>query len=200
MTNFTFNSSIPDTGNNPSNDQPDMLTNNISTNGLLAVDHVSFNSDGTLPQGGGGQHLQINFDNKYTQPAQIDPHSVLYTVSGTASTKADMNFKNENGVFPVNVLRAFGVLTTTNTAGVNVPVTLDMGVNIGPIVRNLSGLFWVYTIPITVGATTGTTVAVIVTLSDGSVPSWSFTANTLTVNVSFILAPGLKLSFFVYQV
>ncbi len=40
---YPFNTAIPDTNNDPGDDQPDMKNNNISLNGLLSEDHYSFN-------------------------------------------------------------------------------------------------------------------------------------------------------------
>lgn len=53
---FTFNTGIPAAGNNPSVDQPDMQINNLSTNDILDIDHVTFNANN------GGQHKQITFN------------------------------------------------------------------------------------------------------------------------------------------
>lgn len=52
---FTFNSSIPAAGNFPGNDQPLMLLNNISTAGLIAIDHIGFNT----ANGGAHTHVQL---------------------------------------------------------------------------------------------------------------------------------------------
>src|SRR5437868_3312089 len=54
---FTFDSSIPASANNPSNDQPIMLTNNIASEGIIAVDHIGYNV------AGGGQHKEVTFNN-----------------------------------------------------------------------------------------------------------------------------------------
>lgn len=64
MTLWTFNTGIPASGNDPSVDQPDMLNNNVSTNGILGTDHVTFNTQGPIgpPHGSGGQHLQVSFN------------------------------------------------------------------------------------------------------------------------------------------
>ena len=56
MTSFSFNTAIPANPNNPSNDQPDMLQNNVATDGILAVNHISFNALN------GGQHTRIDFN------------------------------------------------------------------------------------------------------------------------------------------
>lgn len=56
MTLFQFDTTVPATNDNPSADQPDMLVNNQSINGILGVDHVTFNLNN------GGQHTAITFN------------------------------------------------------------------------------------------------------------------------------------------
>lgn len=53
---FPYNNGIPATNNDPSVDQPDMLINTQSINGILATDHISFNAQN------GGQHKAIHFN------------------------------------------------------------------------------------------------------------------------------------------
>jgi len=72
MTDFTFSTTVPNAPNDPSVDQGPMLQNNISTNGILAVDHVTFNAVN------GGSHLQTNF-------AQFSAGSLI---AGTPSSVA----------------------------------------------------------------------------------------------------------------
>lgn len=74
---FTFNSNIPAASNNPSSDQPLMLTNNQSTEGIIGIDHVTFN---TL---GGGQHLQVTFNgNNVPIPPVVPPILFTNTIAG----------------------------------------------------------------------------------------------------------------------
>lgn len=194
MTAFTFNTGIPAANNNPSVDQPDMLINNISTDALLAVDHVSFNSSGTGGAGAsGGQHLQVTFNGKNAASAQVDPISTLYTGSGTASTNADLFFRNASGIFRPNMIKAAGVFTTTTTTGA---VALDMGVNVSSISTPNSGV--TYTVNLTVGAVNGTTVMVFLNHSTNSGIGWGFAANTLTIQGNATL--GAKISFAILQV
>jgi hypothetical protein len=99
---FTYNNAVPAANDNPSVDQPDMLINVQSTESLIAVDHISFNT------ANGGTHKQVTFNNVAAPGAQTDPQSILYTKAGTASTKAEMFFRNENGVFQVSPIKAWG--------------------------------------------------------------------------------------------
>ena len=123
----TFNSTIPAANNYPGNDQPIMLANNVSTAAWAAVDHVAYG------QVNNGQHVQVRFpvDNT-TQGSQTDPASVLFTVPGTASTVADLIFKNQNAQFPVNFIRAAGVATTAGlVAGQSFNVTSVVHTGVG---------------------------------------------------------------------
>lgn len=43
--NFNFSTTIPATANNPSNDQPTMLTNNVSDAGIWNIDHYGYNNN-----------------------------------------------------------------------------------------------------------------------------------------------------------
>lgn len=105
---FTFSTAVPAPNNDPSVDQPDMLINNQSTDGILAVDHISFNT------ANGGQHKQVTFNNKNVPVAQTDPQSVLYTNSGTASPVSQMFYRNQNGIFQVSPIKAWAYV---NSAG-----------------------------------------------------------------------------------
>lgn len=107
---FTFSTTIPAAPNDPSVDQPDMLQNNVATNGILGVDHITFNLLG------GGEHKQVTFNGKNVPGAQTDPKSVLYTNNVTAtatntasaSTIAEVFFRNQNAILPVSMIKAFG--------------------------------------------------------------------------------------------
>lgn len=71
MTNFTYNRDIPDGPDNPSDDQPDMQINTNSIDDLLAVDHVSFNTNK------GGFHKQVHLINEAAPPL-LDADSALF--------------------------------------------------------------------------------------------------------------------------
>ena len=72
MTIYTFNTAIPAANNAPALDQPQMLINNQSTAGYVAVDHVGFG------QTGNGQHKQVTF-NANNVPAVPTSPPVLFT-------------------------------------------------------------------------------------------------------------------------
>ena len=107
---FTFSTTVPAAPDNPSVDQPDMLQNNVATNGILAVDHITFNLLG------GGEHKQVTFNGKNVPGAQTEPKSVLYTNNvgatatntASASTVAEVFYRNQSAIFPVSMIKAFG--------------------------------------------------------------------------------------------
>lgn len=184
---FTFNTNIPAANNDPSVDQPDMLVNNQSTNSIIAVDHISFNT------ANGGQHKQVTFNNKNTPGAQTDPQSVLYTASGVASTVSMLDFRNQNGIFLLSSIKAIGVFSCVGAAGA---VALDMGFNVAGITYNGGST---YVISLTPNAVNGTTAVVFVNTNSGNASiNWSLSANTLTLtNAGF--AVGTKISFIILQ-
>lgn len=90
---FTFNSLIPAANNNPSADQPDMLTNNVSTRGIIAVDHFGFDV------ANGGRHLQVQLPLRGGSPGTIPPS--LIAQEGTLYTKTvtSSGASTETGLF-----------------------------------------------------------------------------------------------------
>lgn len=77
MVTFNYNPDIPAGPNNPSNDQPLMQENTNSINGLIGVDHVSFNL------ANGGYHTDIHFVPQSGDPATIGGIGQLYTKTVT---------------------------------------------------------------------------------------------------------------------
>lgn len=184
-----YNRDIPATPNNPSNDQPLMKTNTNANDDIWAVDHVGFNSLVS------GKHQQVTFISENSAAAPTDPVSVLYTGAGTASSIADLYFRNQNGRFRPNALRAFGVLTTVITNGAVVP---NMSWNVDSVVSSSNGQ--VYTINLTANAVNGTTVVVFLNLSNDGTKTWTFAANQLTVTINAGSTGSQKLSFQIIQV
>lgn len=145
---FTYNNNVPNAPNNPSNDQPDMLTNTQSIQSIVNVDHITFN---TL---GGGQHKQVTFNNKNVPAAQTDPQSICYTNSGTASTVAQMFFRNQNGTFQVSPIKAWGLV---DSAGA---VIASQSLNVNTVTPAGTGR---YNIALTANAVNSSNFAVLVT-------------------------------------
>lgn len=70
--NVTYNNGIPDANHNPSVDQPPMRVNTDAVDTILAVDHVSFNTNG------GGWHKQVTFASNNVPVPPVSP-PVLFT-------------------------------------------------------------------------------------------------------------------------
>jgi len=107
---FPFTDTIPAANNNPSDDQPLMLENNASTEGLLGVDHISFGENN------GGTHLQTTFVgfSTPTLPSLTPAASVTYPAPGIADTAhAQYYLQNPIGTFLLSGIRAFGSCTRT---------------------------------------------------------------------------------------
>ena len=182
---FSFTTTQPAANNNPSTDQPDMLTNNVSTNGILAVDHISFNT------ANGGNHLQTHlpfFTNPTVVNGQNTEGSIIYGAAGTANTaKAQAFFKDANSTYILSALRAFGNFTFT-VAGL--VITRNTDYNISTI--TVSGTNpYTFTITLNPNVTTGNNVIVFVYAQSNTVsatistPStYTFAANVLSITIS----------------
>lgn len=185
---ISYNLNIPDGPNNPSNDQPKMKVNTNAIDAWTAIDHVKFD---TSPA---GTHKQVTFSSKNAAGAQVDPQSVLYTGNGTAfSSIAQMYFRNQSGIVPVNMIRAFGSFLTNpgNTTQIN-------GYNFTFLVN---GLGTVATVTLTSGITTGTNFIVVPFLDSIIASSFSYTIAANTINFSMSAASaGSLLSFIVLQI
>lgn len=107
MTTYAFNDGVPASGDNPSADQPEMLKNNISTAGLIGVDHVGFNlSDG-------GYHTVIHFQQQVADPGAVALTGQLYTKQVTSGGNTDEALFYESGGGRITQLT-----TNPNGAGV----------------------------------------------------------------------------------
>lgn len=83
MTLFDYTTNIPFANNPPSVDQPNMEINTNSIDGIIAVDHVGFNSNN------GGYHTDIHMIPQGIDPAQITDIGQLYTKTVTFNGKTD---------------------------------------------------------------------------------------------------------------
>jgi hypothetical protein len=75
---FTFTNTAPAVNMPPSQSQPLMLQNFASTQGILAVDHVTFNNET------GGQHKQVTFTSSNVPTVPTTP-PVLFTMPNIPS-------------------------------------------------------------------------------------------------------------------
>lgn len=197
MTTYTYNSNVPASPNNPSSDQPIMLINTQSIASIIGTDHLTFGTAaavGTID----GQHLQVTFSSENAPGAQTDPISTLYTGAGTASTKAQLYFRNQDGIFPVSPIKAFGRFTTQNVNGAVVPSVSSNVTSVTAFTSTSPGRG--YTIALPAGAVNGTNVCVLLNLANGGAPTWTFAANTLTIIISNADTASILLSFAILQV
>lgn len=192
MTDVPYYNNIPDGPNNPSQDQPLMKINTNAVDTLISVDHYGFNTN----TGFGGEHQQVNLPQKNTPGAITDPASVVFTGNGTASTHAELLFKNQDATFLLSCVKAFGTFTQVTTLG-PVAVTLDNGYNVVSISKTSSN----YTVTLTPNAVKGTKPVIFVSIpATGSTSptntsniAWSYSANTLSiVTNTIIIAPDAR--------
>ncbi len=203
---FPINTAIPNANNDPADDVTPMNTNFVNINDYLQVDHVAPGSQGLPGNGGAGTHEQVTYNNKNNQAAQTDPTSVSYTTDGSvlsgftpaaANTTANLVFRNQRGIFPGSVIKAFGVFPSRSTVGA---VNLTNGINVDNI-QSLSGPFRLE-ITLKANATVngvGNVVAlawVNTTLINGVAVS-SFSNNVLTVTNTY--PAGTLINFVVLQ-
>ncbi len=192
---FTFNTGIPAANNNPSVDQPDMLNNNISTSGILAVDHITFNAIN------GGTHKQVTYIDKFPPVAQADPVSVAYTNVGVADPTHPQNFwRNSQGIFPLSSIRAFGSFATTANGDPGTPPVFLNQINIDT--ANATHILGVYTIPLVTNAVNTNNVVVLLT-QQSAFPnvsySYTFSGGVLTITNNSV-AGAVIFNFLVLQI
>jgi len=85
-TNYPFNTLIPAAGNNPSNDQPLMQTNNASTNSIIGTDHLTFGTaSGNQTD---GMHTIIHLPTQ-SVPSAIAGIGQLFTQNVTVNSTTD---------------------------------------------------------------------------------------------------------------
>lgn len=191
MTNFPYYDTVPATNDNPSDDQPLMLDNTVSIEGIWEVDHIGFGANN------GGTHTQSSYANFQTSPVlpsdsgAANP-SVAFPAAGIQDTgNAQYYFKNPVTTYVLNSAKAFGAFTIPSSFPVGGVITGFFGSNIVSITSN-AGLTQ-FTIDLTTGAVNGTSVVVL--LNDNiafsnffpsRIPftTWSMTSNTLTITTT----------------
>lgn len=105
MSTFAFSTSIPAANNSPADDQPYMLSNNSSTSGIIAIDHVGFNTSN------GGYHKQITFSANQSAPGYGTGVSDLFV--NLSSSISQLFFQNSAGTVQLTGLP----ITSTSTGG-----------------------------------------------------------------------------------
>jgi hypothetical protein len=107
MTVFTFDTTIPAAANNPSVDQPNMQLNNASISGILAVDHVGFNTNS------GGEHLQSTYVRLGSKPAVTGTDVAVYSKLVAALGTSQLFFEDSAGT----EYQMTGTLSTSGASG-----------------------------------------------------------------------------------
>lgn len=115
---INYNLNIPLSGNDPSVDQPNMLTNTNSISTLIGVDHVTFNTVGSP----NGQHLQVTLPLLNTPAVQVSPASTIFTgnpstitaIQGAANTNTQAYYATSVGQFPMSSIKCFGSFSIPN--------------------------------------------------------------------------------------
>ena len=148
---FSYILGVPASADNPSDDQPDMLTNASSIFSIIGTDHVGFN------QANSGQHIQmhLNATPNYIAPpaAPVGNDSIVYSNAGTASSTAQLFFKNSLATVQLSPIRAWAFCPV---GVVNPP----QSVNVTSVVKNVpNGSF---SITLTANAVTSVNFAVLV--------------------------------------
>lgn len=171
----TYNNDVPDGPNNPSQDQPKMKTNTNAIDTILDVDHISFNADS-----GGGEHKHVTFlsDPAYVVPGVISgDSSVIYSDAGTASTRAQLFYKNSLATTHLSCIRAWGYIDAQST-----PPAVLSGQSYN--VASVSIAANVYTVTLTANACSSDKYAILVTAGAGplalqrDVPAYTISSAT----------------------
>jgi hypothetical protein len=161
---IAYTKNIPDAPNNPSADQPAMKVNTNSIDTIVAVDHYSFDDASS------GTHKQVTISDKNSAGAQTDPSSIIYTASGTASTFADLQYRNQNGIFPLSTIRAWATF-----AGASGTIISSQSINVMSVVKNSTGT---YTVKLVANAVNSANIAILLSSTvGGSSSSISATYN-----------------------
>jgi hypothetical protein len=139
---FIFNTAIPAAANSPSADQPIMLANNVSSNAILAVDHITYNNEI------GGNHLQVHLV-QYTSTPVVNGKntegSVIFSGAGRDDpAHAQLFFLNPNITVPISAIRAFGYFDNNG-----LPIG-NQYQNVGPITLGSTGVYHVTLTPLAV--------------------------------------------------
>lgn len=196
---FPFNFNIPAAGNNPSDDQPDMLQNNQSSNSMWNVDHVSYNNNA------GGKHKQVTFNTQNVAGAQVDPESIIYTnnvsqslpnVSGNASSNSQLFFRNQDEIFPLNFIRAAALFTTVGN--VSTPVINNLN---GFNISSISSVLGTYTVTLDTNAIIGNSAHVFIynNVGGSTLRTVQYTLTNPDIVFSLSASTGNACSVIVYQ-
>lgn len=184
---INYDQPVPFADNAPSFDVFNMTTNGQSLAQIWTADHIPFNSNFS------GRHSKLSFPDKITPPALLasgGAPSVAYPGAGSALTTTSQYFyRNQQGTFPLNAIRAFGSFITLSVNPGN-PITPIFSYNVNSITQSSPGNG--YTIELTSDSVSPTgvnyNVVAIVTASpntpnDNPIQTYSFSYPNLIVRV-----------------
>lgn len=178
----TYNNSIPDGPNNPSQDQPKMKTNTDAIDTILGVDHISFNADS-----GGGEHQKVTFlsDPSYVVPPMPSGDtSIIYSDAGTASTRAQLFYVNSLITTHLSCIRAWGYVDALSS-----PPAVISGQSYNVASVSLAG--GIYTVTLSANACSSDKYAILVTAGAGPLAlQRDVPAYTIVNSTSFTLSFG----------
>jgi hypothetical protein len=126
--NFTYVNIVPASGDNPSVDQPNMLTNTTSVNAWVAQDHYGFNTAGPT-NNFGGLHQQVTFaannvPTPPTSPPVLFTNTVgsipqLFFYSGSAAQSSNQYVLGSLGSGKGSILLFGGIIVKWFSANIN---------------------------------------------------------------------------------
>jgi len=108
MTMITYNNNVPFGPDNPSADQPKMLTNTQHIADYVAVDHVPFNVNGS------GWHNKSTYVNQSSVPTTAAGQVALFSAAGISGSELHMTRDATSGVNVIMTTSAFGVPVAAN--------------------------------------------------------------------------------------
>lgn len=171
MTNFAYTTTEPASNTPPAQSQPTMLTNCSSIAGILEVDHVGFNTSN------GGFHKQVTFNDVTSPSAPVNPQSILYSKYGVAQPSVPQGyFISSAGSFPVNLIKAAGVIVVPSTSVSNCFNIDSVSYAGGP-----PPFTYTATVTLTSGVTSGSNVIVFASARSGAEIAYSFSSGVLTI-------------------
>ncbi len=217
MTAYPINTATPNANNDPADDVTPMNTNFVNINSYLKVDHVNPASNGQPNNFGAGAHERVTWNNKNPQGAQTDPISVSYTTDGSiangftpaaASIVANLVFRNQRGIFPQSVIKAFGVFPSS--LGV---ISLTNGINVNSISSAIGPGRYIITLNANATVNGAGNVVAIAWVNStaiqqtvnsqtfGAILTSSFASNVLTITTgqNSLMANGSLINFVVLQ-
>jgi hypothetical protein len=197
MSFFDYNDGVPATNDNPSVDQPSMLTNTLSIEGIWEVDHYGFKDNN------GGIHQQTTFP-AFASPAV--PGNPMASVAYPAAGVSDINhpqyyFQTNQNNFPLTLIRAYGAFETLATPGAITPYTQS---NVtGTIAQASSTGNTTFTINLSTNAVASDNVAVLITTSSSNGFAYFFNfasgVGKLVISIGSGLPPVQQISFAILQ-